>query len=124
MQNRKGIIYPRIAEEIVDYAELQEVLGISYLSAYRIMHGHAYPNHKRKEKLSEYLGIPVNELWVKNPEFADLPAPSFMRDELTEEERQEHLKQYQHEYYMTKTKQKRAESRRDKSAPTDNSEII
>ena len=52
MQNRKGIVYPRIAEEIVDYAELQEVLGVSYLTAYRIMHGHAFPNHKRKKTLS------------------------------------------------------------------------
>lgn len=66
MQNRKGIIYPRIVEEVVDYAELQEVWHCSYLTAYRIMHGQILPNHKRKDQLAEYLGIPTAELWVKS----------------------------------------------------------
>jgi predicted DNA-binding transcriptional regulator AlpA len=83
MQNRKGIVYPRIAEEIVDYAELQEVLGVSYLTAYRIMHGHAFPNHKRKKTLSDYLGIPVDELWVKNPNVdPQKPTPSTNNSEI------------------------------------------
>lgn len=67
MQKRKGFIYPRIAEEVVDYQELQDLWGCSYLTAYRIMYGHAHPNHKRKKALSDYLGIPIDELWVKNP---------------------------------------------------------
>lgn len=67
MQKRSGIVYPRIAEEIVDYAELQEVWLCSYHTAYHIMHGHENPNHKRKKALSDYLGIPVDELWAKNP---------------------------------------------------------
>lgn len=65
MQKRKGIIYPRIEEEIINYAELQEVWDCGYLKAYRILHGQTAPNHKLKAKLSEYLGIPVAELWVK-----------------------------------------------------------
>ena len=65
MQKRKGIVYPRIEEEIINYAELQEVWDCGYLKAYRILHGLTAPNHKIKEQLSEYLGIPVAELWVK-----------------------------------------------------------
>lgn len=65
MQNRKGIVYPRIAEEVVDYDELLEVWQCSYITAYRILYGQSYPNHKRKKALSDYLGIPVEELWVK-----------------------------------------------------------
>lgn len=65
MQNRKGLVYPRIVEEVVDYLELQEVWNCSYLTCYRIMHGEVFPNHKRKQLLSDYLGIPVNELFVR-----------------------------------------------------------
>ena len=65
MQKRKGIVYPRIEEEIINYAELQEVWDCGYLKAYRILHGLTAPNHKIKEQLSEYLGIPIAELWVK-----------------------------------------------------------
>lgn len=66
MQSRKGIIYPRIVEEVIDYAELMSVWHCSYETAYRILHGFSSPNHRRKEQLSEYLGIPINELWEKD----------------------------------------------------------
>lgn len=65
MQRRKGLIYPRIVDEIVDTAELQQVWNCGYLTVNRIMHGRKAPNHKQKEQLSEYLGIPVEELWVR-----------------------------------------------------------
>lgn len=65
MQKRRGFIYPRIAEEVVDYQELQDLWGCSYLTAYRILYGHAHPNHKRKKALSDYLGIPIDVLWAK-----------------------------------------------------------
>lgn len=66
MQKRKGVIYPRILEEVVDYKELQTVWHCSYQKAYHILHGHHIPNHKQKEQLAEYLGIPAEELWVKS----------------------------------------------------------
>lgn len=69
MQKRSGVVYPRIAEEVVDYLELQDVWNCSYYTAYRVMHGHELPNHIRKKQLSDYLGIPVEELWVKNPNY-------------------------------------------------------
>lgn len=65
MQRRKGLIYPRIVEEIVDPAELQKVWNCGYLTVNRIMYGRKKPNHVQKEQLSEYLGIPVAELWVR-----------------------------------------------------------
>lgn len=65
MKRVKGLIFPRIAEEIVDYDELASVWGCSNQTAYRIMHGICPANHIRKEKLANYLGIPVAELWVK-----------------------------------------------------------
>lgn len=116
MQSRKGIIYPRIAEEVVDYAELQSVWGCSYQTAYRIIHGFCPPNHRRKEKLSEYLGIPSNELWEKDTTvevrvYRGVSEPE-EKPELTEEEKRENYKKYQHEYYLNKTKVKRAENRR------------
>ena len=65
MKRCKGIIFPRIAEEVVNYEELASVWGCSYQTAYRILHGICPANHIRKEKLANYLGIPVKELWVK-----------------------------------------------------------
>lgn len=65
MYNYKGIVYPRIAEEVVNYEELQRVWDCSYCTAYRIMYGYSYPNHIRKRALSEYLGIPVDVLFTK-----------------------------------------------------------
>ena len=65
MKRFTGIIFPRIEAEVVDYAELQAVWGCGYQTAYRILHGKYPANHVRKEKLAEYLGIPVAELWVK-----------------------------------------------------------
>lgn len=65
MQKSKCIIYPRIVEEVVDYAELQSVWNCGYLTCYRILSGQSAPNHIRKKALSDYLGIPVDELWVK-----------------------------------------------------------
>lgn len=65
MQNRKGIVYPRIAEEVVDYDELLPLWECSYMTAYRILYGLQHPNHKRKKALSDYLGIPVEELFKK-----------------------------------------------------------
>ena len=65
MKRCNGIVFPRIAEEVVDYAELEAVWGVGYPTAYRILHGKCPANHVRKEKLANYLGIPVAELWVK-----------------------------------------------------------
>lgn len=65
MQNRKGLVYPRIVEEVVDVAELRKVWNCGYMTVHRIMYGESLPNHKRKEQLSEYLGIPVSELFVR-----------------------------------------------------------
>ena len=65
MQKSKAIIYPRIIEEVVDYAELQRVWKCGYLTCYRILSGQAAPNHIRKKALADYLGVPVNELWVR-----------------------------------------------------------
>lgn len=65
MQRRKGLVFPRIVEEVVDIAELEKVWNCGYLTVNRIMHGRKPPNHQQKEQLSEYLGIPVEELWVK-----------------------------------------------------------
>lgn len=138
MYKCKGIVYPRIAEEVVDYAELQRVWDCSYCTAYRIMYGYSYPNHIRKRALSEYLGIPIDELWARVdpdpiPEWYAYNKPFVER---TEEEKREHLKQYQHEYYLATTKPKRAENRRirneaqqanavsDAYPSTKNSEII
>ncbi|WP_294242244.1 hypothetical protein [Pseudobutyrivibrio sp.] len=67
MQKCKGVIYPRILEEVVNYAELQQVWDCSYVTAYRILHGLGATNHIRKKQLADYLGVPVDELWVKNP---------------------------------------------------------
>lgn len=69
MQRRKGLIYPRIVEEIVDPAELQQVWNCGYLTVNRIMYGRKAPNHQQKKQLSEYLGIPVDELWITIPGF-------------------------------------------------------
>ena len=66
MQRRRGLIYPRIVEEIVNPEELQKVWNCGYLTVNRIMYGRKAPNHQQKEQLSEYLGIPVNELWVRD----------------------------------------------------------
>lgn len=65
MHRRKGIVYPRIVEEVVNVAELQRVWNCGYMTTNRIMHGFKAPNHRQKEQLSEYLGIPVAELWVR-----------------------------------------------------------
>lgn len=65
MQRRKGLVYPRIVEEVVNPAELQKVWNCGYLTVNRIMHGRKAPNHQQKEQLAEYLGISVEELWVK-----------------------------------------------------------
>ena len=138
MQRRKGLIYPIIVDEITDYPELQEIWGCGYMTAYRIMYGHRRPTHRQKQKLADYLGIPIDELWARVdpdpiPEWYAYSKPFV---ELTEEEKQEHLKQYQHEYYLTTTKPKRAENRRirneaqkvdavsDAYPATENSEII
>ena len=64
MQHRKGYIYPRIRDEVVDTAELCKVWNCGYMTVNRIMYGRKLPNHIQKEQLSEYLGIPINELWV------------------------------------------------------------
>lgn len=71
MQNRKGIIYPRIVEEVVDYQELQDLWNCSYVTCFRVLRGLSAPNHKRKKALSEYLGIPIDELWVKSEDSAN-----------------------------------------------------
>lgn len=71
MQQRKGIIYPRIVEEVVDYQELQDLWNCSYVTCFRILRGLSAPNHKRKKALSEYLGIPIDELWVKSEDSAN-----------------------------------------------------
>lgn len=65
MVRSKGIVYPRIVEEVVDYHELMKVWNCSYITAHRVLHGIAAPNHIRKQQLSDYLGIPVDELWVR-----------------------------------------------------------
>lgn len=65
MQRRKGLIYPRIVEEVVNIDELRKVWDCGYMTVNRIMHGHKAPNHQQKEQLSEYLGIPIDELFVK-----------------------------------------------------------
>ena len=65
MKNCKGIVFPRIVEEIVDQQELLSVWNISYQQSYRIMHGFKAPNHQQKKQLSEYLGIPIDELFVR-----------------------------------------------------------
>jgi len=65
MQQRKGIIYPRIVEEVVDYQELIDLWGCSYNTCFRVLRGLSAPNHKRKKALSEYLGIPMDELWLR-----------------------------------------------------------
>lgn len=123
MHQGNKIIYPRIAEEVVNYQELQDVWNCSLCTAYRILHGKCYPNHKRKKQLSEYLGIPVDELWIISPWFEGFQNASMSRLKLTEEERREHFKQYQHEYYLTKTKQKRAERKRAKDEESTSSEV-
>lgn len=65
MQNRKGYVYPRIKEEVVDTAELCKVWQCGYGVVNRIVYGRQLPNHRQKEQLSEYLGIPVAELFVR-----------------------------------------------------------
>ncbi len=65
MQNRKGYVYPRIKEEVVDTAELCKVWNCGYGVVNRIVYGRQLPNHRQKEQLSEYLGIPINELFVR-----------------------------------------------------------
>ena len=65
MQKRKGYVYPRIAEEVVDTAELCKVWNCGYMTVNRIMYGRKLPNHIHKEQLSEYLGIPMNELFAR-----------------------------------------------------------
>lgn len=82
MQRRRGLIYPRIVEEIVDPAELQKVWNCGYLTVNRIMYGRKAPNHKQKEQLSEYLGIPVAELWVRvNPDNSEIISESDKGDD-------------------------------------------
>ena len=66
MQNRKGYVYPRIKEEVVDTAELCKVWQCGYGVVNRIVYGRQLPNHRQKEKLSEYLGIPIEELFVRS----------------------------------------------------------
>ena len=66
MQRRKGLIFPRIVEEVVNIDELRKVWNCGYMTVNRIMHGHKAPNHQQKEQLSEYLGIPVEELFVRS----------------------------------------------------------
>lgn len=65
MQNRKGYVYPRIKEEVVDTAELCKVWQCGYGVVNRIVYGRQLPNHRQKEQLSEYLGISINELFVR-----------------------------------------------------------
>ena len=65
MQRRKGYVYPRITEEVVDTAELCKVWNCGYGVVNRIVYGRQLPNHRQKEQLSEYLGIPINELFVR-----------------------------------------------------------
>lgn len=65
MQNRRGYVYPRIKEEVVDTAELRKVWQCGYGVVNRIVYGRQLPNHRQKEQLSEYLGIPVAELFVR-----------------------------------------------------------
>lgn len=65
MRRCKGQVFPRIVEEVVDYPELMKVWSCGYMTANRIMHGKQLPNHRQKEQLSEYLGIPINELFVR-----------------------------------------------------------
>lgn len=66
MERRKGLIYPVIVDEITNYAELQEIWGCGYLTAYRIMYGKKPPTHRQKVMLSEYLGLPIDMVFAKS----------------------------------------------------------
>lgn len=65
MHRRKGYIYPRIVAEMVDTKELCKVWNCQYLTVNRIMYGRKIPNHVQKKQLSDYLGIPVEELFFR-----------------------------------------------------------
>lgn len=90
MIRNKGIIFPRIVEEVVDYPELQKVWNCSYITAHRILKGITAPNHIRKKALADYLGIPVDELWVRkgdqngNPTQEETPMTSEDSEIITE----------------------------------------
>lgn len=65
MHRRKGYIYPRIVAEMVDTKELCKVWNCQYLTVNRILYGRKIPNHVQKKQLSDYLGIPVEELFFR-----------------------------------------------------------